>query len=379
MKKAWFIASFVLSLTAPTLLYPLVKDHLDQTNYENRTLASFPELSLANLEQIPVQFEAFYNDHVPFKNLFVRAKTKIDLELLGESSVSTVTVGKDNWLFYTVEEKGEDALADYQKTNLYTDDEIAAIGGQIRDAKEWLGARGIRFFVFEAPNKETIYGEYMPDKIKTYGEQSRLDQAIPQLREMGLPIRDLKPALLEAKESWQIYYKYDTHWNQLGSFVGSQEIAQALTGSSIPLSDLTVVESGTCSGDMARMLNLAGEYSDDVEYVIADYLPEIQFERTEENDQGTFAVFESNAPNDRTLLLVGDSFSQGLKYYLPKLYQTSVFATFDTYESWMLDRYQPDDFVYLTVERNQDKFERIGEIVKGGTAAAKAGETEEEG
>ena len=130
---------------------------------------------------------------------------------------------------------------------------------------------------------------------------------------------------------------------------------------------------------MARMLNLAGEYSDDVEYVIADYLPEIQFERTEENDQGTFAVFESNAPNDRTLLLVGDSFSQGLKYYLPKLYQTSVFATFDTYESWMLDQYQPDDFVYLTVERNQDKFERIGEIVKGGTAAAKAGETEEEG
>ncbi len=379
MKKAWFIASFVLSLTAPTLLYPLVKDHLDQTNYENRTLASFPELSLANLEQIPVQFEAFYNDHVPFKNLFVRAKTKIDLELLGESSVSTVTVGKDNWLFYTVEEKGEDALADYQRTNLYTDDEIAAIGGQIRDAKEWLDARGIRFFVFEAPNKETIYGEYMPDKIRTYGEQSRLDQAIPQLREMGLPIQDLKPALLEAKENWQIYYKYDTHWNQLGSFVGSQEIAQALTGTSIPLSDLTVAESGTCSGDMARMLNLAGEYSDDVEYVIADYLPEIQFERTEENDQGTFAVFESNAPNDRTLLLVGDSFSQGLKYYLPKLYQTSVFATFDTYESWMLDRYQPDDFVYLTVERNQDKFERIGEIVKGGTAAAKAGETEEEG
>ena len=236
MKKAWFIASFVLSLTAPTLLYPLVKDHLDQTNYENRTLASFPELSLANLEQIPVQFEAFYNDHVPFKNLFVRAKTKIDLELLGESSVSTVTVGKDNWLFYTVEEKGEDALADYQKTNLYTDDEIAAIGGQIRDAKEWLGARGIRFFVFEAPNKETIYGEYMPDKIRTYGEQSRLDQAIPQLREMGLPIQDLKPALLEAKENWQIYYKYDTHWNQLGSFVGSQEIAQALSVSTSAVS-----------------------------------------------------------------------------------------------------------------------------------------------
>ena len=48
--------------------------------------------------------DRYYNDHVPFKNLFVKAKTKLDLELLNESSISDVTVGKENWLFYTVSE-----------------------------------------------------------------------------------------------------------------------------------------------------------------------------------------------------------------------------------------------------------------------------------
>ena len=103
--KILLIASFSATLALPTLVYPAVRSHLDQQNYENRELASFPELSAANFDNIPTEFEAYYNDHVPFKNLFVKAKTKLDLELLNESSISDVTVGKENWLFYTVSEK----------------------------------------------------------------------------------------------------------------------------------------------------------------------------------------------------------------------------------------------------------------------------------
>lgn len=102
MRKEWFIAAFFISLIGPTAVYPLVKNHLDQTNYENRELASFPELSLRNFENIPAEFENYYNDHVPFKNFFVRAKTKMDLKLLGDTSISAVTVGKDNCVLYGV-------------------------------------------------------------------------------------------------------------------------------------------------------------------------------------------------------------------------------------------------------------------------------------
>ena len=81
------------------------------------------------------------------------------------------------------------------------------------------------------------------------------------------------------------------------------------------------------------------------------------------NEDNSFAVFESDSPNDKTLLRVGDSFSQNLKYFMPKLYRKTVFATFDTYTEALLDEYQPDDFVYLTVERNQELFEDVETVI----------------
>ena len=184
--KILLIGSFAASLVLPTLVYPAVRSHLDQQNYENRELASFPELSAANFDNIPTEFEAYYNDHVPFKNLFVKAKTKLDLELLNESSISDVTVGKENWLFYTVSEDGEDALADYQRTNLYTADEKTALADAITSVNEKMKERGIRFVMFEAPNKESVYAEYMPDSVRVYGSESRLDAALPELAAQGL-------------------------------------------------------------------------------------------------------------------------------------------------------------------------------------------------
>lgn len=362
-KKILLTGSFVASLMIPTIVYPLVKNHLDQQNYENRTLASFPELSLANLDNIPGEFENYYNDHVPFKNLFVKAKTKLDVKILKESSVSDVTIGKDNWLFYTVSEDGEDALADYQHTNLYTADEKEQLSESIAAIVDEMKERGIRFVMFEAPDKESVYSKYMPDSVRVYGDKSRLDAIIPELEAKGLPVYDIKPGLLEKADDYQLYYKYDTHWNQLGSFIGSQQISQVLLGTSVSLSDVSIEENGAGSGDLARMLNMAAEYSDDTEYVIKDYLPAVTATTVDMNEDNSFAVFESDSPNDKTLLVVGDSFSQNLKYFMPKLYKKTVFATFDVYTKALLDEYQPDDFVYLTIERNQELFENVQTIV----------------
>ena len=373
MKKKLFILLFIASLVGPTAAWPLLKGAFDQTNYENRELAEFPELSVQNFEQIPAQFEAYYNDHVPFKNLFVKVKTKLDLKLLGQSTLSAVTVGKENWMFYTSSIEGEDALADYQRANLYTAEQEKALEESIRAAKTQIESLGMRFFLFEAPSKESIYGEYMPDGVKQYGEISRLEAVIPKLQDAGLPVYDLKPALKAAKAQLperqaaavqNLYYKYDTHWNQIGAFAGSQAMAEILVGDSVPFSEVSFQPDINCSGDMARMLNLSAEYGDDWVWEAEGFLPEITAECVEGTPAGEFSVFESNSPNEKTLLLVGDSFSQALKPYLAKLYRRAVFVTIETYEKSILDRYPADDFVYLTVERNQKRFEAVGEILQ---------------
>lgn len=367
MKKKLFIAAFLLSLAGPTLVWPAVRGFTDQTNYENRELAEFPEISFGNFEKIPAQFEEYYNDHVPFKNLFVKIKTKLDLKLLGQSSLSAVTMGEENWMFYTTTQEGEDALADYQRTNLYTGEQEEALKKSIAKAQKLIEDHGMRFFLFEAPNKESIYGEYMPDHVKQFGSVTRLEAVIPRLQEAGLPVYDLKPAVAEARKTSpekQLYYKYDSHWNQIGAYAASLTMAEVLTGQQLSFEAVEFVPEVNCSGDMARILNLAEEYSDDWTWKPVNYLPEVTAECVEGTPGGEFSVFTSDSPNDRTLLLVGDSFSQALKPYLSKLYCRSVFVTIETYEKSVLERYPADDFVYLTVERNQHKFENVGEILE---------------
>lgn len=126
------------------------------------------------------------------------------------------------------------------------------------------------------------------------------------------------------------------------------------------------------------MLNMASEFNDDISYSIEGYLPEILAEKEEPGEHEGISVFHSNAENEHTLLVIGDSFSEALTSYLPKLYQTAVFSTFKSYTPELFSWYDVDDVIYLNVERNQRYFERIPEVLNG-TFAGIAGEEETAG
>lgn len=365
MNKKIFIILFMLSLAGPSLLYPILKDHIDTANYENRTFAPLPRLAADNFANIPGEFEAFYNDHVPFKNFFVKLYTKIETKAFGAVSVAPVTVGKENWLFYTNNVSGEDALSDYQHLNLYSAKEREELADVIKKVDQGARKQGIRFFLFEAPNKESVYGTYMPSKIRVYGDKSRLDVLIPELQDKNLPVYYLADSLRENKDAYQVYLKYDTHWNYLGAYIASQQISQVMGGGYVPLEELEIVSGGHLSGDMARMLNMAQEFSDDTEYFINGYLPDVKAESVLKTEDSEYEVFRSDSSNDKTLLVLGDSFIHGLKPYLSKMYQNSVFVTFHAYTPELFSQYEVDDFIYLTVERNQKYLENIETILKG--------------
>ena len=367
MKKKLFIALFILSLIVPPASFLLVRDWIDTENYENRTLASFPRLAWDNFEQIPGEFEEFLNDHAPYKNFFVKLNTKLEKKLFGAVSVGSVTVGTDNWLFYTVDAEGEDALSDYQHLNIYTMERQEEISKNIQSVVLGMEKRGIRFYVFETPSKERIYGKYMPESIDVYGPKSRLDIIIPKLQEQGLPVYDLADSLRKYAEDYQVFYKYDTHWNMLGAFIASQQIAEVLLGESVSLEEVNILPGAEVSGDMASMLNMVNEFHDDTDFMIEDYLPEITVEKIEsqENKDSGIQVFKSNSSNKRTLLVIGDSFSNAMTSYLPQLYQTAVFSTFKSYTPELFSQYDVDDVVYLNAERNQRYFEQISTVLEG--------------
>jgi len=95
--------------------------------------------------------------------------------------------------------------------------------------RDWLARRGIKYLFVIAPDKQSIYPEYLPSWLKPIRRHTKLDQFFTYMRAHStVTVVDLRPALREAKAIAPTYYQTDSHWNSFGGFVGCEEIIKVL-------------------------------------------------------------------------------------------------------------------------------------------------------
>ena len=140
---------------------------------------------------------------------------------VGDRVFSAGLVGKDGWLFYS----GDFSIHDYQKTAPVSKKQLKGLAKILSLLNEHTTQYGGVLLVVIPPDKNTIYPQYMPDQIPVIGQTSRLDQFMKYIQEnTEVQVMDLRPALLDASQSSQIYYKSDAHWNCPGAYYASNEI-----------------------------------------------------------------------------------------------------------------------------------------------------------
>jgi hypothetical protein len=136
-----------------------------------------------------------------------------------------VIIGRDGWLY----------LGDLHQQTLTVDRRPPSkadfvLGQEIgRAAEAWdayLSSKGVKLFrVMIAPNKSTIYPEFLP----LWAKQSAPNATDALLAGTGTAhYVDLRGPLLAAKENQPeaLYYKTDSHWNSLGAGVAFRAFAQ---------------------------------------------------------------------------------------------------------------------------------------------------------
>ena len=140
----------------------------------------------------------------------------------GDRVFPNAVIGREGWFFFT----GDTGIHGYQKTyplNFSNVKKMNALLAQIGEAAE---KNGGTFLVMVAPDKSTIYHQYMPVQIPVIGEESSADRYFENL--MGLDpstVLDLRPALMSASGQSQVYYKTDSHWNCEGALIAYREVA----------------------------------------------------------------------------------------------------------------------------------------------------------
>ncbi len=361
MKKSVRMVYYIwlaLMVILPCLLFEAVKGHIDTANYENRELAAFPKISAAwdAVQAFPDGFTDWFNDHLPFKNQLLTLNGMIDYKVFKSSPSDTVIIGKKGWLFYKgVQAQEEDPVGDYMGTNLFTDAELEKIKDNMLAARDLLKKRGCEFVIFMAPNKERVYSEYMPDVYGEPAKENRYEQVYNYLKKnTDLTIVDSLPEIMEYKENYpdqQLYFRYDTHWNELGAYRGAKVLASAL-GQELPSMDqIQLVNPHKGSFDLARMIHLSNQLTYDYTPKLAGYTDKNIVES--KNDASTEFRFY-NADNNglhEKLMIIGDSFSMYLSPYIASFYNNSYVAFYYNYKYSMLDKESPNIVVYETVER----------------------------
>jgi len=192
---------------------------------EKRRLArlEFPR-SLEQWENFPKKFDAFFGDNFGFRAALIRLDSKVSLAFMGRLPSDRVIAGKGDWLFFA----GEHSIELYQNALPLSSSDLDVMKERIEGRRDRLAAKGIGYEVVIAPDKHTIYPEFMLDRYRPKPRPSQYSQTMEMAQKAGLPVVDLRPTLLAAKADGQIYLRDDTHWNDKGAALAMGPILAAM-------------------------------------------------------------------------------------------------------------------------------------------------------
>lgn len=350
------------------VFYPFVAN-LFASNTElldNRPLKSKPtELSL----HFPRDYENYYNDTFAGRKKLLKKYGKIQYRLGIDNGITIQ--GQKGWAFYDSAKVPDGyTLIDYFGEVRFDDDELQKMASGVEKAREFYAKQGIDYLIVVAPNKEAMYAEYMPERLQKQrkSSNSRMDLAVEYLQKhTKVKIINFKNALMQAKATMpmEIYFPLDSHWNEVGGYVGYCAMAEYLNqfGYQLPFTPLKP-EMVSVAGVRQSDLDVAGVK--DINYRV-NFLDDMPIKCLRDENHGFMLAYEnSQAPVRKTLFMIRDSFGMGLVPYLNKVFARTVYAHNGHNKRPQLEalikEYRPDIMVDELVERYFDRFLKYNDL-----------------
>lgn len=353
------IGIFIALVFVPGVAWVFCGGTIGDDNSENRKLAEMPAFDITKIDKFPKQFDEYYNDHAPFRRVIKDAWTGLNYTALGDSTTENVVVGKNNgssgseaWLFYS-KSSDNNPVASVQGIVEHSDDIVKKIDSSIKSTTDELRKKGIDYYFFIAPNKENIYREYLPDNVAIFGEKSKDEKLIDRLKISNKNIIYGKEEIMNAKDVGQLYYKQDTHWNNLGAFYGFKALMQSIEPEFKDYEyKLEYTEPKVHNRDLARFLGMRNYFTDVDAIIRYREKSTVQISAESEGDKEVKISVNDKPAVDKTLMVIGDSYRSAMLPYLQKVYRKVVSVSrAGGYEKPFIEKYQPDVVIMEAVER----------------------------
>lgn len=334
---ALFVAAVMGICILPTIVMPwqTVK------SVGNEQLAAMPELldEDGNFNtNVLTEFSNYFSDHFGFRHEMITLNDTLTGKTIRDIDSSSVLLGKDDWLFY------KSTMDDYVGTAMFSPRQSYAAAHVLQLMQEYCEQNDIRFCFTVSPNKNSLYGNQMPERY-TAAPTHNIELLEQQLKEQGVCYVDLFAPLSDTDE--QLYYRLDSHWNMQGAQLAAQTLLKELEGGSQDFDALKTNDVTLHTGDLYEMVYPSGQECESDAVYDFSYTYDEKFRSAED-----ITIHTENPDAEGSIFVYRDSFGVNLHPFLAQSYQKACFSRNMPYRMSAVTAEQPDVLLVEIVERN---------------------------
>lgn len=308
-------------------------------------------VSFTSLVDFPQNYGKSFNNNFLFRDSLIRLEYWSRYFILHETVFPQVLIGSQGWMYYT----SEGNLDYYQRVKPFSPEQNNRIKANLLTIQKTLENDGIKFLFVIAPNKETIYPDYLPAGIPRAENPSWADQITENLKESTVPVLDLRPVLQQARLDAPVYFKTDTHWNPIGARTAYETILLALQPDfpilkPHPLSDFDQVTE-TSSGDLAGLIHLKGEINEPFTALHARFDKPSKGLKNHPVGQMITVMPDASLPR---AVIFRDSFFNGLQPFTSEHFSRVIYVSDLKVDLSLIHEEKPDVVILEVAERYLD-------------------------
>lgn len=283
---------------------------------------------------------AWFEEHFAFRNEYVTGYAMLTGKLFGVSSQTGVITGTNGWLFY------KDSLEDFQGTGQMTKRQLFDVAHTMALMQEYAKNNGVEFAFTIAPNKNSLYGRYMPYYYQPFRKnKSNMERLKPYLQAEGVNYIDLFERL--GSEDKILYHKRDSHWNNEGAALAADAILTGMGKEHPSYANRSYTVRKDFEGDLDRMLYPAAIEKEEEIY----YEPSPQFSYCEKTQSNFAPKISTRSNGTGNLVMYRDSFGNALLPYLAEVFENAYFSRALPYQMQDLTERHADMLLIERAER----------------------------
>lgn len=284
---------------------------------------------------------SYFSENFAFRKNMVSITGDVERDVFKSSAQDNVIVGKNGYLFY-----GSSA-DDYQGVNGLNSRQLSNIAEDLSMLQSTLGSKGIDFEFTVAPNKNSLYGQYMPKRYKANVARRNITRLTPMLKDAGVNYVDLYKLFDRQKEV--LYHKTDSHWNNKGADLVNRALLKNLGRTYTVYDQNKLDKKADFQGDLFAMICPAYK-NGDTEYYFDN-------EKTYNYDSKINSTFDplittTNRSKTGSVVMFRDSFGNSLLPFTAADYGSGYFSRSMPIDPDVAVSSKADSVIWEIVERN---------------------------